>query len=286
MDFSNKESNQKLADYLREQRLNRSLNLDDVSDKIGVPIQHLKNIESGDFSRFDEFYLKMYIKKYASFLSLNVDEIYQSFYGEQIKREVEVKIKKQKTEKRTRNFGRLGGIVAAILVIGLGGYFVIDMIKAASEKPTEEVVIKNPNSSELINEPTKNTENEEKKDAEMVEPEISLPKTTISKVSQNNQSTIYDVMSDGEQLDLKMVFNNDCWLNATMNNQSIIPGETYRTNDVFEYTFTKDMLTNNEGVLEFNIGNVTGLEMMINGELVSIDETVPHQYITLNMKVK
>ena len=46
------------------------------------------------------------------------------------------------------------------------------------------------------------------------------------------------------------------------------------------------MLTNNEGVLEFNIGNVTGLEMMINGELVSIDETVPHQYITLNMKVK
>ncbi|MDB8576571.1 helix-turn-helix domain-containing protein [Turicibacter sanguinis] len=56
MDFSNKESNQKLADYLREQRLNRSLNLDDVSDKIGVPIQHLKNIESGDFSRFDEFY--------------------------------------------------------------------------------------------------------------------------------------------------------------------------------------------------------------------------------------
>ncbi len=203
MDFSNKESNQKLADYLREQRLNRSLNLDDVSDKIGVPIQHLKNIESGDFSRFDEFYLKMYIKKYASFLSLNVDEIYQSFYGEQIKREVEVKIKKQKTEKRTRNFGRLGGIVAAILVIGLGGYFVIDMIKAASEKPTEEVVIKNPNSSELINEPTKNTENEEKKDAEMVEPEISLPKTTISKVSKNNQSTIYDVMSEGEQLDLK-----------------------------------------------------------------------------------
>ena len=96
MDFSNKESNQKLADYLREQRLNRSLNLDDVSDKIGVPIQHLKNIESGDFSRFDEFYLKMYIKKYASFLSLNVDEIYQSFYSEQIKREVEVKIKKQK----------------------------------------------------------------------------------------------------------------------------------------------------------------------------------------------
>ena len=45
MDFSNKEKNQQLADYLREQRQNRHLNLEDVADKIGVPIQHLKNIE-------------------------------------------------------------------------------------------------------------------------------------------------------------------------------------------------------------------------------------------------
>ena len=38
--FSNKENNQQLADYLREQRQNRHLNLEDVADKIGVPIQH------------------------------------------------------------------------------------------------------------------------------------------------------------------------------------------------------------------------------------------------------
>lgn len=63
-------------------------------------------------------------------------------------------------------------------------------------------MIKNPNSSELINEPTK-IQKMKKKRCRMVEPEISLPKTTISKVSQNNQSTIYDVMSEGEQLDLK-----------------------------------------------------------------------------------
>ena len=73
MDFSNKENNQQLADYLREQRQNRHLNLEDVADKIGVPIQHLKNIENGNFDRFDTFYLKMYIKKYATYLSLNVD---------------------------------------------------------------------------------------------------------------------------------------------------------------------------------------------------------------------
>lgn len=285
MDFSNKESNQQLADYLREQRLNQSLNLDDVSSKIGVPIQHLKNIENGDFSKFDEFYLKMYIKKYANFLSLNVDEVYRLFYGEQIKKEVEVKIKKQKKQKRTRNVGRLSGVVAALLVISIGGYFVFDMIQSASkEEPTDEIVIQNPNSSELIGDANQKTESEE--NPTVKEPEIMVPTTTVSKVSQENQSTVYDVISEADQLELKMVFNNDCWLNAKMNDKSVIAGETYRSNDIFEYAFTKDMLMNNEGVLEFNIGNVIGLQMTVNGEVIEIDDTTPHQYITLNMKVK
>ena len=47
MNFSNKENNEQLANYLREERQQRHLDLEDVSEKIGVPIQHLKNIESG-----------------------------------------------------------------------------------------------------------------------------------------------------------------------------------------------------------------------------------------------
>lgn len=289
MDFSNKESNQQLGDYLSKQRLSKSFNLDDVSNKIGVPIQHLKSIENGDFSKFDEFYLKMYIKKYANFLSLNVDEIYQLFYGEQIKKEVEVKIQKQKRQKQTRNLGRFSGIIATLLVIGIGGYFVIDMIQSDStEKPADDIIIQNPNSSELLGDANETTDvtTEPVESPVEKEPEMMLPTTTVSKVSQENHSTVYNVESEADQLELKMIFNNDCWLNATMNNHSVIAGETYRTNDIFEYSFTKDMLVNNEGVLEFNIGNVTGLQMTVNGEVIEIDETVPHQYITLNMKVK
>ncbi len=84
MDFSNKENNQQLANYLREQRQSQQIDLDEIAEKIGVPIQHLKNIEVGNFDRFDAFYLKMYLKKYATYLSLNVDELYQQFYGTQI----------------------------------------------------------------------------------------------------------------------------------------------------------------------------------------------------------
>ena len=62
MDFSSKENNQQLAEYLRNQRLSQQLDLDDVSEKIGVPIQHLRNIESGNFDHFDTFYLKMNVE--------------------------------------------------------------------------------------------------------------------------------------------------------------------------------------------------------------------------------
>ena len=150
MDFSNKENNQQLADYLREQRQNRHLNLEDVADKIGVPIQHLKNIENGNFDRFDTFYLKMYIKKYATYLSLNVEELYQQFYGSQIQKEVEVKIHKQKVQKRNRNLGRVAGLVCAVLVIALGVFYVVDVVKNATPKADNNIVINNPNSSEMV----------------------------------------------------------------------------------------------------------------------------------------
>ena len=146
MDFSSKENNQQLAEYLRNQRLSQQLDLDDVSEKIGVPIQHLKNIESGNFDRFDTFYLKMYLKKYVNYLSLNIDELYQQFYGTQIQKEVEVKIHKQQVQKRNRNLGRLAGVVCASLVIGLGVFYVTDMIKNANPKEENSIVINNPNS--------------------------------------------------------------------------------------------------------------------------------------------
>ncbi len=153
MDFSSKENNQQLAEYLRNQRLSQQLELDDVSEKIGVPIQHLKNIESGNFDRFDTFYLKMYLKKYVNYLSLNVDELYQQFYGNQIQKEVEVKIHKQKVQKRNRNLGRLAGVLCASLVIGLGIFYVGDMIKNANPKKEENnIVINNPNSSTIVGE--------------------------------------------------------------------------------------------------------------------------------------
>lgn len=287
MDFSNKENNQQLANYLREQRQNRHLDLEDVADKIGVPIQHLKNIENGNFDRFDAFYLKMYIKKYVTYLSLNVEELYQQFYGTQIQKEVEVKIHKQKVQKRNRNLGRLTGLVCAVLVIGLGIFYVVDMVKNATLNGDNDYVINNPNSSQLIEEGERTPEISDDTTAQApeeipIEEKPQEPVTTVSMVSQESREVIFDIVTDQTEADLKLDFNAPCWLSLTLGDQSLIPGETYQAGGTFEQKIASEQF----GTLEFNVGDATAVKISVNNQVIEFEPSTPHQYIKINIKTE
>lgn len=285
MDFSNKENNQQLANYLREQRQSHQIDLDEMADKIGVPIQHLKNIEAGNFDRFDAFYLKMYIKKYATYLSLNVDELYQQFYGTQIQKEVEVKIHKQKVQKRNRNLGRLAGVVCAVLVIGLGVFYVVDMVKNAGPKDEDNYVINNPNSSIMVgdNEEKPSTPEEVETEVPEQKPVEETPQesvTTVSKISQEEREVVFDVVTNQTEAALKLDFTAPCWLSLTLGDQSLIAGETYQAGGVFEQKITSDQF----GTLEFNIGDANAVKILINNQVVEFEPSTPHQYVKINIK--
>ena len=285
MDFSSKENNQQLADYLKNQRLSQQLDLDDVSEKIGVPIQHLKNIESGNFDRFDTFYLKMYLKKYVNYLSLNVDELYQQFYGTQIQKEVEVKIHKQQVQKRNRNLGRLAGVLCASLVIGLGIFYVSDMIKNANPKEENDIVINNPNSSTIV-------EESQEKPQESIEENVAAPEqtpveekpqepiTTVSKVSQEDRKVTFDLVTDQAEATLKLDFTGPCWLSLALGNESLIAGETYQAGGVFEKAISMEQF----GTLDFNVGDANAVQISINNQVIEFEPSTPHQYIQINIK--
>ncbi|MDE5977157.1 MAG: DUF4115 domain-containing protein [Turicibacter sp.] len=289
MDFSNKEINLQLANYLREERQNHQLDLEDVANKIGVPIQHLKSIESGDFERFDVFYLKMYIKKYAAYLSLNVEELYLKFYGTQIQKEVEVKIQEQKVQKRNRNVGRSIGVACGALVIILGGFYIIDVIKNVTPKESDPI-INNPNSAELLEHEEQNSEViknpetivEEPKEEKVVEEEVQTPITTVSLVSQDSKEVVFDILTVKDTVNLKLDFTAACWLSVTLNGQSLIAGETYQSGGTFEQQITSDQF----GALEFNVGDATALNIVINDQVVEFEPSTPHQYITINIKTE
>ena len=286
MDFSSKENNQQLAEYLRNQRLSQQLELDDVSEKIGVPIQHLKNIESGNFDRFDTFYLKMYLKKYVNYLSLNIDELYQQFYGNQIQKEVEVKIHKQKVQKRNRNLGRLAGVLCASLVIGLGIFYVGDMIKNANPKKEENnIVINNPNSSTIVGESQEKPqesieENVPAPEQAPVEQKPQEPITTVSKVSQEDRKVTFDLVTDQAEATLKLDFTGPCWLSLALGNESLIAGETYQAGGVFEKAISMEQF----GTLDFNVGDANAVQISINNQVIEFEPSTPHQYIEINIK--
>ena len=306
MDFSSKENYQQLAEYLRNQRLSQQLELDDVSEKIGVPIQHLKNIERGNFDRFDTFYLKMYLKKYVNYLSLNIDELYQQFYGNQIQKEVEVKIHKQKVQKRNRNLGRLAGVLCASLVIGLGIFYVGDMIKNANPKKEENnIVINNPNSSTIVGEsqekPQESIEENvpapeqapvEQKPQESIEENVPAPEqalveqkpqepiTTVSKVSQEDRKVTFDLVTAQTEATLKLDFTGPCWLSLALGNESLIAGETYQAGGVFEKAISMEQF----GTLDFNVGDANAVQISINNQVIEFEPSTPHQYIEINIK--
>ena len=288
MDFSNKESNQQLADYLREQRQNQSLDLEEVSAKIGVPIQHLKSIEQGDFERFDSFYLKMYIKKYATYLSLNVGELYQQFYGNQIQKEVEVKIHKQQVERRNQNLGRIAGVICGILVIGLGIFYVVDMVKSAEPKEDKNIVINNPNSSTLLEAEKKEDKDlsEEKPSKQDEAPKAEEPvvneSADIKLISQQNKELVFDVTTKKTEVDLKLEFTASCWLSMTLGTQNLIPGETYQAGGVFEHKVTNDQF----GTLELNVGDATAVRILVDNQPLEFQPSSPHQYIKINLKTE
>ena len=76
MDFSNKSRNLQIGSYLQTLRLEQDLTLEQLSISSQVPIIHLTSIEEGHFSRFDDFYLKIYLKRFTESLDVDLDQLY------------------------------------------------------------------------------------------------------------------------------------------------------------------------------------------------------------------
>jgi len=68
------------AEILKKARIERRIDLEEVSDKTKIPIKHLKVIESGQYQLLPgESYARLYIKSYAEFLGLSGDDCISFF---------------------------------------------------------------------------------------------------------------------------------------------------------------------------------------------------------------
>lgn len=69
----------KVSEYIRQQRKARNITIEEMSKGTLISIVTLKDIESGRFDKYrgDELYIKMYLKKIATFLELDANEVTQ-----------------------------------------------------------------------------------------------------------------------------------------------------------------------------------------------------------------
>lgn len=84
---------EEIGKLLRETRLQKGLSFEDICSAIRVQEKYIAAIENGDRSVFSaELYYRIFMKSYASFLGLNVDELTQKY--EESKKELNEKLPK------------------------------------------------------------------------------------------------------------------------------------------------------------------------------------------------
>lgn len=105
----------KFANELKKSREKTEITLQNLSARSRLDIKFLQAMENGDFSFLPEIYVKAFIKDYAKFIGLNVDETikkyeaakkgidYTEIEEEEIK-EVEKEIKVKKTDQKEKIF--------------------------------------------------------------------------------------------------------------------------------------------------------------------------------------
>ena len=76
MDFTNENRNVQIGSYLKTLREEQNLSIEQLSKLCQVPAVHVTAIEAGRFSRYDDFYLKLYLKKYTQALDVDLEQLY------------------------------------------------------------------------------------------------------------------------------------------------------------------------------------------------------------------
>jgi len=301
LDYSNIEKNQQLAAVFRQQRNEKKMTVDEVATKTGIPALHLNSIENGNFEQFDLFYLKMYLKKYATFLGMDFNQFYREIYGAsdpQPEPATETASKanvrpaaRVKKPVATQKLGKIAGILLGAVVVVFGLYFGWDMIRTGLDQEQPEVV--NPGSDLVLSE---NGEDDEPQEAGMgdqdqeepEEPEEpAAPETTVTVEESNGQQQVLNIVTTADSAVLTLNFTGNTWLGT--NNQTTIPfegaemtGAGFVRNDGDTETVTVTESTS----FYLNVPNLDRVTFTINGEELPIETTPRHQHITLNITIE
>lgn len=277
-----------LGEKLKQARLAKNLSLDEIHKITKINKNYLTALETSNVKAFPaEVYYKNFLKRYASYLGLNGEQILQE-YNDSKKQEgnkiVHKKVvSKQKTAKNKRDFFVVIIFVVLILLLILMNYFIktdatkteqeidslmnVDSIYFAKEqeKPNVDNILKqDENILQPEKQPEKKQENiNQTQTVQQTKPVINEPdiitKTSAQPKQSNTDNKNNAVSEQKQKLIVKAI--SDTWVDIYADGKRKYTGYIFAGKQTF--------VVANE-VFNIKIGDITGVEVFFNDIKVDI----------------
>ncbi|MBT2700061.1 helix-turn-helix domain-containing protein [Bacillus sp. ISL-40] len=294
-----------LGNRLKEARLAKGLSLDDVQSMTKIQKRYLIGIEEGNYASMPgNFYVRAFIKQYAEALSLNPDEIFETYKGEipatynddlpqQLSR---VKTHKTITEGNSKIFDILPKVLIGVFVIGAASlvyYFISNHAAGNSNEsiskqnePVKIVTSKNLD-KEKADDKDNQKVNEEQKDNTVQEEEQTTveetPKQEITAVQSSGRNSTYE-LKNADKFIVKLVSKGQTWVSIKNGKGKSFFQGTLKTGSTESQT--EDLSAESMAVIR--VGNAADTEIYVNDQKLeyAVPATANVQNITIQYVLK
>ncbi|PGY10741.1 RodZ domain-containing protein [Bacillus sp. AFS031507] len=294
-----------LGNRLKEARLAKGLSLDDVQSMTKIQKRYLIGIEEGNYASMPgNFYVRAFIKQYAEALSLNPDEIFETYKGEipatynddlpqQLSR---VKTHKTITEGNSKIFDILPKVLIGVFVIGAASllyYFISNHASGNSNEsiskqnePVKIVTSKNLEKEKADDKDNQKVNEEQKDNAVQEEEQTTVeetPKQEITAVQSSGRNSTYE-LKNADKFIVKLVSKGQTWVSIKNGKGKSFFQGTLKTGTTESQT--EDLSAESMAVIR--VGNAADTEIYVNDQKLeyAVPATANVQNITIQYVLK
>jgi cytoskeletal protein RodZ len=294
-----------LGNRLKEARLAKGLSLDDLQSMTKIQKRYLIGIEEGNYSSMPgNFYVRAFIKQYAEALSLNPEELFETYKGEipatynedlpqQLSR---VKTHKSISEGNSKIFDILPKILIGVFVIGVASilyYFISNHAGGNSNesisKENEQVkIVKSENlEKEKADDKEDKKDTEEKKDNTVPEDEQTAVEETakqeIKVIQSSGRNSTYE-LKNADKFVVKLVSKGQTWVSIKNGKGKYFFQGTLKTGATESQT--ADLSA--ESMAMIRVGNAADTDIYVNDQKLeyAVPATANVQNITIQYVLK
>lgn len=249
-----------LGEYIRQQRIEKGLTIEELSAKTKISVAVLRDIEAGQFDRYkgDEAYVKMYLKKIGAALSVDTNDLTNQYI--ELTKEIELEELQEKEEeaaskpKKSRNFSfetpeftrkpsvyedkshvtviRAGIILALVCLVIVVIWYGFYSTRSQSKEPS--FVDQNQTTTEGVNpdENNDNQSNDNQSSQNQASQEVTFTRNDFLDFH-------FQLPENTETFTFKIVFGNNSWSSLTVNDQddSSFEHRIYNKDETVELEF-------------------------------------------------